>query len=82
MEVGGKGLLFGLGQCYKVAQLVEAIYDMFQCVWHVQFKVLLLFIIRGTIVGVGPGKMLGIVSFPGAFGCCIRVTKCHHSGLW
>ena len=39
VEVGGKGLLFGLGQFYSVAQLVKAIYNMFQCVWDVQFKV-------------------------------------------
>ena len=39
VEVGGKSLLFGLGQCYSVAQLAEVIYDMFQCVWDMQFKV-------------------------------------------
>ena len=39
VEVGGKGLLFSLGQCYSVAQLAEAIYNMFQYVWDVQFKV-------------------------------------------
>ena len=39
VEVGRKSLLFGLGQHYSVAQLAEAIYDMFQCVWDVQFKV-------------------------------------------
>ena len=35
VEVGRKGLLFGLGQHYSVAQLVEAKNDMFQCVWDV-----------------------------------------------
>ena len=30
VEVGRKGLLFGLGQHYSVAQLAEAIYDMVQ----------------------------------------------------
>ena len=39
VEVGGKGLLFCLGLCYSVAQLVEAIYDILQYVWDVQFKV-------------------------------------------
>ena len=35
VEVGRKGLLLGLGQCYSVAQLAKAIYNMFQCVWDV-----------------------------------------------
>ena len=39
VEVGKKGLLFSLGQCYSVAQLAEVIHDMFQCAWDVQFKV-------------------------------------------
>ena len=39
VEDGRKGLLFGLGQRYSVAQLAEAIYNLFQCVWDMQFKV-------------------------------------------
>ena len=32
VKVGRKGLLFSLGQYYSIAQLAEAIYDVFQCV--------------------------------------------------
>ena len=62
VEVGGKGLLFGLGQCCSIAQLAEAMYDMFQSVWDVQFKGRVLVMIRG-IVGMGLSKVLATDSF-------------------